>query len=243
VVPLPDHFRSPQQILHELGIQSPSEIRLEAIAQHCNATIVHEPLQGSDARLVGYRSRAIITVNSVSPTYRQRFSAAHELGHWMWDRGKMAFHCHDKEFDGAVELDNSERRANRYAVELLMPECMFAPMLESHPLALDTVAHFSEIFRTSLAATGLRIIELTDRPAVLIYSENGKRRWYARSSRVSRDLKLSPTLPDKPEDWCLIVPSDLQDSHLIARCETRYLENGTTLSLIVWDSTQSPRTH
>ena len=31
--------------------------------------------------------------NVHSKRTRQRFSAAHELGHWMYDRGKVAFAC------------------------------------------------------------------------------------------------------------------------------------------------------
>ncbi len=232
LVSLPPNFRSPQQILHDLAIQTPSEIRLEAIAEHCGATIVMEPLEGSDARLVGYRSRAIITVNSASPFFRQRFSAAHELGHWMWDRGKMSFRCQDKDYDGNVEMDGSERRANRYAVELLLPEHMFLPLLECHSLSLESAEFFSNAFRTSLVATAIRMVELTELPAVLIYAEGKKRKWYIRSKTVSRDLKLKHETPAEPQNWCLALPEPLDDLLLLA--ERRDLENRASLSLLVF---------
>jgi len=235
LVPLPTHFRTPQQILHELGIQAPSEIRLEAIAQHCRAAILYEPLEGSDARLVGYRDRAIITVNKASTPYRQRFSTAHELGHWMWDRGKMAFHCQDQEYDGSVVLDSCERRANRYAVELLLPETMFVPMLESHGLSLATADRLSEVFQTSLMATAIRMLELTPHFAVLIYSEAGKRRWYVRSASVSRDLKLVREVPENPMQWCLELPGALEARREGLHAETRPMEEGSSLSLLVWE--------
>ena len=233
MISLPSHFRTPQQILHELGIQAPSEIRLEAIAQHCRAAILYEALEGSDARLVGYKDRAIITVNKASTPYRQRFSAAHELGHWMWDRGKMAFHCEDQDYDGSVVMDSCERRANRYAVELLLPQTMFVPMLESHGLSLSSAEHLSQVFQTSLMATAIRMMELTPKAAVLIYAQEGKRRWYVRSAPVSRDLKLVRELPSDPKDWGLEIPEPLAQKQVVG--ETKLLENNTSLSLLVWE--------
>ena len=43
--------------------------------------------QTLDARVSAYGERAIITVNARSPYRRNRFSIAHELGHWCHHRG------------------------------------------------------------------------------------------------------------------------------------------------------------
>jgi len=81
--------KSPEKLLVELGILEPADIDIEAIAQYCRATIVYDKLTGCEARIVGNAERAIITVNISSQRPRQRFSAAHELGHWMLDRNKV----------------------------------------------------------------------------------------------------------------------------------------------------------
>jgi Zn-dependent peptidase ImmA (M78 family) len=83
-------YKSPASLLDELGIREPEEIAIEAIAEYCGATILYQPLQGAEARIVGHGDRAIITVNEAVPIGRRRFSGAHELGHWMCDRGKHA---------------------------------------------------------------------------------------------------------------------------------------------------------
>src|SRR5229473_6843228 len=84
---------SADNIIKELGISEPADIDIEAISQYCNATVVYEWLTGCEARIVGNADRAIITVNADSRRGRQRFSAAHELGHWMRDRNQVGFSC------------------------------------------------------------------------------------------------------------------------------------------------------
>lgn len=64
-------------------------------------------------------------VNADDPLSRRRFSAAHELGHFVLHRGTMGQFRADtdetlREADGLV-ADQMEREANRFAVELLMP--------------------------------------------------------------------------------------------------------------------------
>lgn len=86
-------------MLSDLGISEPKDIMIEALAEYLGATIIYERLKGSAARILGIGNRAFITVDSESRRERQRFSAGHELGHWMIDRGKIAsFVCAERVF-------------------------------------------------------------------------------------------------------------------------------------------------
>src|SRR4051812_29362889 len=114
----------PNELLHELGITEPEEIELEVIAQYVGATVVAEPLTGAEAQLVGSGDKAIITVNANSSLPRQRFSAGHELGHWMHDRGRPQFSCGDGAQNARFLGSDPESLANRYATELLLPDYM-----------------------------------------------------------------------------------------------------------------------
>src|SRR5690348_15069164 len=98
----------PNQILADLGIRDPEDLDIEAIAEYCRASIRYRPLAGHEARILGYQDRAIITVNSDSPRGRQRFSAGHELGHWMRDRGQIAFQCQSAHFTKNWATSNPE---------------------------------------------------------------------------------------------------------------------------------------
>jgi len=77
---MPSFYKAPDAILEELGVREPADLKIEAIAEYCGATIIYAPLEGTEARILGYGDRAIITVNSAAPRGRQRFSGGHELG-------------------------------------------------------------------------------------------------------------------------------------------------------------------
>lgn len=170
-------YRSPSVLLDELGIEQPEEIDIEAIAQHCRATVLYEPLTHCEARIIGHGDRAIITVNSASRRSRQRFSAAHELGHWLCDRGRVAFACTETMLTTEWHHENPETRANRFAADLLLPEKLFGPDGRNQEMTFATVRKLADRYGTSLTATAIRLVELGSFPAMLICNERGSRRW------------------------------------------------------------------
>jgi Zn-dependent peptidase ImmA (M78 family) len=179
----PTHFRPASALLSELGITEPDEIDIEAIAQYCGATVIERPLSGCEARIIGVRDRAIITVNANSIRTRRRFSAAHELGHWMHDAGRVAFGCNP---DSALGSDdqNPETRANRYASELLMPRFMFAPRAKGRSMTFNTVSELAALFATSVTATALRLVALGSFPSILVCTDRDGSRWVALGADV-----------------------------------------------------------
>lgn len=184
----PTAYRQPSRLLEDLGITEPQEINIEAIAQYCGATIVYESMAGCEARIIGYGDRAIITVNDSSQRGRQRFSGGHELGHWLWDRGKAAFACTERTFNAEWGQENQEQRANRYAADLLLPEFMFRPRAFRRESTFSTVKELSEQFQTSLTATAIRLVEFGSFPAMVICTEEGKRRWFLRGPEIPEKL-------------------------------------------------------
>lgn len=181
-------FKAPAVVLDELGITEPSEIAIEPIAQHCGATIVYETLNGCAARILGAGDRAIITVDRSASPERQRFSAAHELGHWMRDRGKIAFACTDPDLEGHWTDDNPERRANRYAADLLLPRKMFQTRARGMAPTFESARQLAAAFRTSLTATVIRLVELGTAPAMVIALDRSGRRWFSASDVVPKEL-------------------------------------------------------
>lgn len=181
-------YKSPAVLLDELGIVEPQDIKIEAIAEYCGATIVYESLKGCEARILGHGNRAIITVNRTSSRERQRFSGAHELGHWMRDRGKIAFACTELVFATEWGNENPEWQANRYAAELLLPKSMFFPRAKNKEITFATVRNLAKDFVTSLTATAIRLIELGSFPAILVCYDEGKRRWFTRAPDVPQLL-------------------------------------------------------
>ncbi len=179
-------FRHPIDLLGELGITEPTDIDIEAIAQYCGATVVYESLHGCEAQILGRGDRAIIAVRKESPRSRQRFSAAHELGHWMCDRGRTAFACAENAFVREWTQDNPERRANRYAADLLLPTSFFKADVRGMDMTLATARQMAERYSTSLTSTVIRLVELGSFPALVVCTERGWRKWFVRG----------PDLPD-----------------------------------------------
>lgn len=183
-------FYTPEELLYDLGIETPEEIDIEAIAEHCGATVVYEPLAGCAARILGLGNRAIITVASGSLPARRRFSAAHELGHWMCDRGRIGFSCTEQALTTNWGDANPERRANGFAAELLLPKRIFRERSRALEPSLANCRSLAKQFATSLTATALRLVELGPRVAVAVCTEQGQRRWMWRSEDVPPGIEL-----------------------------------------------------
>jgi Zn-dependent peptidase ImmA (M78 family) len=87
---------------------------------HPEVLVVVRPMpDGPDGALLRAGNRWLIVVNS--HTYflaRQRFTAAHELAHYLFDRNSDPVHLDDDLFGGDTP---AETRANAFAVHLILP--------------------------------------------------------------------------------------------------------------------------
>jgi len=178
---------SADEILIKYGITDPSEIDLEAIALCEQATVHYKEIEGSEARLMGLGDMAIITINPNSKPERQRFSLAHELGHWIQDRGTIGKLC-KREVIGAgktsKKIDWTEVAANKFASGLLMPMHLFKEDAMNKEVNFETVEFLRSRYKTSLMATALRLIEADTFPCALAYSIDGKIQRLKKSSSV-----------------------------------------------------------
>lgn len=175
-------YKHPEAILQELGIQTPSDIDIEAIAYCLGAQIKYQPLDRCAARIVGRGDQAIITVDSRTGRQRQRFSIGHEIGHWMRDRGRPGMLCKPRDFTkwGYEARMNREALANNYASRLLLPKSMFTESARNKPMTFDTVEKLREEYGTSRTATAIRLVDLGSFPAMLVCHSKEKRLWYSK---------------------------------------------------------------
>lgn len=184
-----------EKILKGLGITEPSEIDLEAIAWTLGVRVKYRLLDGCEARIIGHNDQAIVTVNNCSSLRRQRFSLAHELGHWNHHRGKRLV-CRAEEI-GNSKRSPAERDADTYAADILMPRYMFQSVAQNYKkLTFQTVQALADLFDTSLTATAIRLVEEDHSPAILVCHGLQGRKWFCQS-------------PSIPERW---FPQDQLDS-------------------------------
>lgn len=115
-----------EQLLALYGISSPP-VPVEEIASHAGIQVVRAASHGSEsAFLIRDHSRTIIGVNSRQSRRRQRFSIAHELGHWKLHDGRALIVDHSIRINkrdnvSSAATDTEEIEANSFAAALLMP--------------------------------------------------------------------------------------------------------------------------
>lgn len=192
--PAPSIFAD--QLLKELGMNSPEQIDIDAIAAHLGAITCYEALSGCDGRVIGRGDSAIITINNNSTAGRQRFTAAHEVGHWIYDRG-AATSCSAETIEKGWRNSGRETRANRFASAILLPDRMLKAHVGSgHPNTFEKIGEVAKTFRTSLTATAIKVTENSDLPLMVVCMQNGRRQWFACSKTVPDTLwpveKLHP---------------------------------------------------
>ena len=191
-----------ERLLQDLGISEPDEIDLEAIAFHLGASVRYRPLEGCEARIIGSADRAIITIREASVRRRQRFSLAHEIGHWTFDRGKHLV-CRVEESHPQDRM-SPERVANGFAGDLLMPRYIFSPAMKSlRRLDFRGVKEMSARFDTSLYATAIRMVEVGPFDAFLVCHTSKGRKWHVPSKGMPR--RWFPRAELDPESFAFDV--------------------------------------
>ncbi len=134
-------------------------IDLDLLAAGLNIKVIRDAFDSSSisGMLVFKEGRYFIGVNSEHSVGRQRFTIAHELGHYILHRKK--FHIDTEIEEGAVmfrddSLGNSpqEVEANSFAANLLMPEDIFKREFER----LKSIEAVADRFLVSVPAAQFR---------------------------------------------------------------------------------------
>lgn len=119
---------------------------------------------------------AILYATNITNEGFQRFSIAHELGHYFLDgHVDHIFAEHNVHTSRAnfVSVDPYEREADQFAVGLLMPCILFGDELRRTDPGLGIIERLSSECHTSLTATALRLADLTEDAVAVIQSTGG----------------------------------------------------------------------
>lgn len=134
-----------------------------------------------------------IFYNPTSSPERQRFTIAHEIGHFILHRASQsAFNC-DKEsiYAGTDGLRQIEREADDFASNLLMPGNFLRERIEGKHIDFRLMGGIAKEFSVSLESMCIRFVKYTEQRAVLIYWDNGfmKYQWRSKSA-IKTGVKL-----------------------------------------------------
>ncbi|MBA4192684.1 MAG: hypothetical protein C0467_32355 [Planctomycetaceae bacterium] len=157
-----------QKVLADTGIQG-APVAVDKIARSFGAVIEVRPLDEQLSGMIFVKDGApVIGVNALHHPHRQRFTIAHEIGHWVLHRKQLEGVVHvdktypmlrrDQESSSGVDLIEIE--ANAFAAELLMPEALLAGELAT-PLDIDDekrLIALSRKYRVSVSAMRFRLL-------------------------------------------------------------------------------------
>lgn len=123
-------------------------------------------------------------VNHSEDIYRQRFSAAHEMAHAIFDSASGP----SVSFQRPDNADKLEWRANRFASCFLMPPEFLAKLPDPSQWSDEDAVEWANKLRVSCSALGLALKE-----ARLVDAAKSD---HIRQLRVPRQAKIDPELPD-----------------------------------------------
>lgn len=168
-------------------LENPVPINIEACAAACGILEIKElETTGFEGGLIqdDTKTNGFILVNQTSPTFRKRFTIAHELGHFLNLRhvakpGQTRLMCTKEDMSlrekGRNNISDMEREANEFASHLLMPKSFLAThrLIRQTP-SLQNIIDLQNLCQVSKESAARRLTELHGDHVAIIFSKNGR---------------------------------------------------------------------
>ncbi len=141
-------------------------IPLDLVFNHLGLVAQARALTDASGVLVVEGGRGVIGYNSTHSSLRQRFTMAHEVGHYVLHvKGKQSHLFIDKSVyrrddESSTGNDHQEVEANKFAAALLMPAELVRLEVQKSGLDLDdedAIAALARRFNVSAAAMSFRL--------------------------------------------------------------------------------------
>lgn len=219
----------------------PDAIDLEVVRQMLPGTPygtgvreIRPPVQFNDDAFEGMLARDPndhevwgIAYNGKSRPERQRFTIAHELGHFILHRSRQqSFNCDKQSVHTGIDtLRDIERDADDFASNLLMPGDLLRAWISSQRIDFRVLGDIAKRFQVSLEALCIRYIKFTTERAILVYWDNGfvKYEWRSGSARRTRARIRRNGDPAEPPMGTLAADASITQEW-----------DGTEMSAAIW---------
>lgn len=156
-----------REIISRFSVQS-VPVPIDRIARGLGITVQYAPFDDELSGMAFIKDgKAMIGINSLHSSTRQRFTLAHELAHHVLHRPKLeseGVHVDKgilrRDSLASEGTDQSEIEANNFAAELLMPEQLLDTVLNGRNVDLEdeeAVALAAKKFRVSPTAFQFRL--------------------------------------------------------------------------------------
>lgn len=157
--------------------QEYTKLRFKEEAIACIEVCPKELVEGMLVRRPGQKHWTVLYASYPDLPGRERFTVAHELGHYLLHRGQAeSFKCMTDDVVDRV-LKQREWEANEFASYLLMPIDDFRTQVEGKAFSLDMLGHCADRYGTTFLASAVKWIEFTPVLATLVVARDGFVLW------------------------------------------------------------------
>ena len=191
--------------------------RLPAVVREVGLEVVYQLAESYEGALLRIKDipRGYIVINArIREESRQRFTLAHEVGHFLlpWQQD-LSTPCTKEKIECWDEgLYRPELEANQFASEILMPRELVLTFLRAEP-TMGSVETIAAVCGTSLTASAFRLVTLTSYRAAVVWSQDNKVRWYKASEDFARWIRKDQLNDDTFAADCFkgrAVPAQLE---------------------------------
>jgi Zn-dependent peptidase ImmA (M78 family) len=162
--------RLASSLLAEYGVKAPP-VPVEQIAVAHGIQVIRSAAEWSESGfLLRDKERTIIGINSRNSPKRQRFTIAHELGHWRLHEGQplivdQSVMINKRDDISSQATDLQEIQANQFAADLLIPQpfmiAALSQLIRSEIRSRDElIATLARTFNVSNDAANWRLVNL-----------------------------------------------------------------------------------
>lgn len=241
--------RLARKLYQELRLRHPLEISIEAIAYARGARVKYGTLDGAQGRLIRRGREAILRVSDriVHPE-RRRFIIAHELGHHELHENVMQLDlCDERKIDELYD-QATEREANAFAAEFLMPSFLWKRHVDVKQPTLAEISRLAKDYSVSFTSAAIRFVSLCPERCALAFVKNRKVEWSVASpdqwQRVRKghtvesftlaaDYWTKQTLVDKPDEVRADAWFDRPDTSIVIE-DVRAIPSLDAVLALLW---------
>lgn len=182
------------EIIRTCRLNNQIPVDLHAIAKKFNISIEASNTIDSEGWILCPQDRkwASIKYKKGISLGRQRFTIAHEMGHYFLKNLDV---IENSCFVNDGQKNENERAADEFASNLLMPEKLVRQKIGVKIKGIEDVLKINQAFEVSQTAAAIRLVQLSSQSCAVISAREGIIKWGYSSSalylRVKKDEKLS----------------------------------------------------